>query len=78
MLKGRVYLYSNLEMRLLAHFSQDPYLVETFINDEDAHGATAVNMFQLECSAGEAKKKYPSLRQISKTINFLNTKLRTA
>lgn len=71
MLKGRVYLYSNLEMRLLAHFSQDPYLVETFINDEDAHGATAVNMFQLECSAGEAKKKYPSLRQISKTINFL-------
>ena len=63
--------YSNLEMRLLGHFSGDPLLTETFLNDEDAHGGTAVNMFSLDCTAGEAKKKYPHLRQIAKTINFL-------
>lgn len=63
--------YSNLEMRILAHFSQDPYLIETFEQDMDAHGATAVNMFQLDCEADEAKKLYPELRQIAKTINFL-------
>lgn len=63
--------YSNLEMRLLAHFSQDPYLMETFVQDHDAHGSTAVNMFQLDCEADKAKKKYPTLRQIAKTINFL-------
>lgn len=64
--------FSNLEMRLLAHFSNDPHLVETFTNDHDAHGSTAVNMFQLECSPDEAKKKYKGLRQIAKTINFID------
>ena len=63
--------YSNLEMRLLGHFSGDPLLMETFLNDEDAHGGTAVNMFSLDCTAGEVKHKYPHLRQIAKTINFL-------
>jgi DNA polymerase-1 len=63
--------FSNLEMRLLAHFSKDPLLLKTFHNDEDAHGGTAVNMFQLPCTAKEAKKLYPHLRQIAKTINFL-------
>lgn len=64
--------YSNLEMRLLAHFSKDPYLVDTFEHERDAHGATAVNMFALDCDPDKAKKVYPSLRQIAKTINFLN------
>ncbi len=64
-------MYSNLEMRLLGHFSGDPLLMETFLNDEDAHGGTAVNMFSLDCTAGEAKSKYPHLRQVAKTINFL-------
>ena len=63
--------FSNLEMRLLAHFSKDPKLTEAFINDEDAHGATAVNMFNLDCTPKEAKKLYPHLRQIAKTINFM-------
>lgn len=63
--------FSNLEMRLLAHFSEDPYLMETFIEDHDAHGATAVNMFALDCEPDQAKKKYKPLRQIAKTLNFL-------
>lgn len=63
--------YSNLEMRVLAHFSLDPLLMETFLADEDAHGGTAVNMFKLDCTAKEVKKLYPHLRQIAKIINFL-------
>ena len=64
--------FSNLEMRLLAHFSEDKYLMETFIEEHDAHGATAVNMFALDCEPDQAKKKYKPLRQIAKTLNFLN------
>jgi DNA polymerase-1 len=63
--------FSNLEMRLLAHFSGDPFLTQTFVEEKDAHGATAVNMFALDCDPDKAKKLYPVLRQIAKTINFL-------
>jgi DNA polymerase I len=63
--------YSNLEMRILTHFSQDPLLLSMFSREADAHGDTAVNMFKLDCSPDEAKKLYPHLRQQAKTINFL-------
>ena len=63
--------YSNLEMRVLAHFSEDERLITMFKNGDDAHGSTAVNMFELDCEPNEAKKKYPHLRQAAKVINFL-------
>ena len=63
--------YHNLEMVCLTHFSGDKNLSEMFANDDDAHGSTAVNMFNLPCTPVEAKKKYPHLRQAAKTINFL-------
>lgn len=63
--------YHNLEMVCLTHFSGDKNLSEMFANDDDAHGSTAVNMFNLDCTPVEAKKKYPHLRQAAKTINFL-------
>lgn len=63
--------YHNLEMVCLTHFSGDKNLSEMFANDDDAHGSTAVNMFNLDCTPMEAKKKYPHLRQAAKTINFL-------
>ncbi|MBO8161074.1 MAG: hypothetical protein H0Z24_05510 [Thermosipho sp. (in: Bacteria)] len=62
--------YKNLEMVLLAHFSQDPYLVETFLEGHDSHGATAVNMFGLDCDPDECKKLYPTERQVGKVLNF--------
>lgn len=64
--------YHNLEMVCLTHFSGDKNLSTMFANDDDAHGSTAVNMFNLDCTPVECKKKYPHLRQASKTINFLN------
>ena len=63
--------YHNLEMVCLTYFSHDKNLSEMFANDDDAHGSTAVNMFNLDCTPVEAKKKYPHLRQAAKTINFL-------
>lgn len=63
--------YHNLEMVCLTHFSHDKNLTEMFANDDDAHGSTAVNMFELDCTPTECKKKYPHLRQAAKTLNFL-------
>jgi DNA polymerase-1 len=37
--------YSQIELRILAHMSQDPGLIEAFLNDEDIHAATASQVF---------------------------------
>ena len=63
--------YHNLEMVCLTHFSHDKNLTEMFANDDDAHGSTAVNTFDLPCTPVECKKKFPHLRQVGKTLNFL-------
>ena len=63
--------YMNLEMRVMTHFSKDELLMKMFNNGDDAHGSTAVNMFELDCHPNEAKEKYPMLRNVGKTINFL-------
>ena len=63
--------FDNLEMKVLTHFSLDKNLLEMFENKSDAHGSTAVNMFELDCSPEEVKKKYPHLRQAAKVLNFL-------
>ncbi|HIP54147.1 MAG TPA: DNA polymerase I [Sulfurimonas autotrophica] len=54
--------YSQIELRLLAHFSQDPVLVDAFMHDRDIHLQTAVVLF------GEAEA--PAKRNIAKTVNF--------
>lgn len=63
--------FSNLEIRVNAHFSRDPKLLEMFANGDDVHGSTAVQMFELDCKPNECKKKYKSLRQAAKVLNFL-------
>ena len=70
--------YDNLEVKILCHFSEDKKLQEAFMSGVDIHGSTAVNMFNLDCSPSECKKKYPVLRQIGKTLNFLKTADHTA
>lgn len=63
--------YSNLEVRVMAHFSKDPSLLSAFAEGKDLHGNTAVMMFGLPCHANEVKKLYPNLRQVGKVIAFL-------
>lgn len=54
--------YSQIELRLLAHFSGDEALLEAFNNNLDIHLQTAIKIFGEE----EAKEK----RSIAKSINF--------
>ena len=54
--------YSQIELRLLAHFSKDNSLIESFQNDKDIHLETAIKLF------GESLAK--EKRHIAKSINF--------
>ncbi len=54
--------YSQIELRLLAHFSQDAVLLDAFNADKDIHRQTAVALF----GEDEADAK----RHIAKTVNF--------
>lgn len=63
--------FSNLEVRVMAHFSQDEALIKAFLEGKDLHGNTAKMMFRLDCDANDVKKKYPELRQQGKVIAFL-------
>lgn len=57
--------YSQVELRVLAHLSGDPALVEAFARGEDIHAATASLVF------GVARELVtPEMRRAAKTINF--------
>jgi DNA polymerase-1 len=57
--------YSQVELRLLAHYSRDPILLEAFEKDEDIHTRTAAEVFQLFPSMITSE-----LRRQAKVINF--------
>jgi DNA polymerase I len=57
--------YSQVELRILAHISQDPDLIETFRRGADIHRATASKMFNIP--EGELTHDQ---RRAAKTINF--------
>lgn len=57
--------YSQIELRLLAHFSGDPDLVHAFSRGEDIHRATAARIFGLE-----PEQVTDAMRRDAKTINF--------
>jgi len=66
--KGKFLLscdYSQIELRLLAHVTKDPALVEAFTNDEDVHAATAAKVFGVPID-----QVTPDMRRQAKTINF--------
>lgn len=65
---GHVFLsadYSQIELRVLAHLSQDPVMVEAFRTGQDIHTRTAMEVFGV--SAGDVTD---DMRRKSKTINF--------
>lgn len=57
--------YSQLELRLLAHITQDPVMLEAFQNGEDIHARTARLVFGAETDA-ELKEA----RRFAKIVNF--------
>ena len=57
--------YSQIELRLLAHLSQDPVLIEAFHSGEDIHTRTAMEVFGVELAAVD-----DDMRRMAKTVNF--------
>lgn len=57
--------YSQIDLRVLAHLSQDPNLLEAFNRDEDIHSATAAQIY----GVGVAQIT-PDMRRLAKTVNF--------
>lgn len=57
--------YSQIELRLMAHFSQDPHLVEAFRSGQDIHAATAAKIFNIPI-----EKVTKDQRRQAKTANF--------
>ena len=57
--------YSQIELRILAHFSEDESLIETFTQDLDIHTAVASQVFQVPAASVTRE-----LRDKAKTINF--------
>jgi len=57
--------YSQIELRVLAHFTQEPALVKAFENDEDIHRAVAAEVFHVPLEQVSKDQ-----RNQAKTINF--------
>ena len=57
--------YSQIELRILAHFSEDESLIETFTQDLDIHTAVASQVFEVPAASVTRE-----LRDKAKTINF--------
>ncbi len=57
--------YSQIELRLLAHFTDDERLVDAFQNNRDIHAATAADVFGVT-----PESVTPEMRRMAKTVNF--------
>jgi len=57
--------YSQIDLRALAHLSQDKGLLSAFNRDEDIHAATAAQLFGVSTS-----EVTPDMRRLAKTVNF--------
>nr|WP_267509235.1 DNA polymerase I [Borreliella garinii] len=57
--------YSQIELVILAHLSQDEALIKAFENNKDIHIETASKLFKIK-----EKEITPNLRRIAKSINF--------
>ncbi|MEA3359226.1 MAG: DNA polymerase I [Thermodesulfobacteriota bacterium] len=57
--------YSQIELRVFAHYSNDPVLLEAFEKEEDIHARTAMEIFDVH-----PNMVTPEMRRMAKTINF--------
>lgn len=57
--------YSQIELRVLAHLSEDPKLLEAFRAGADVHRQTAAEVFDVAPSAVDAE-----MRRVAKAVNF--------
>ncbi|HON71792.1 MAG TPA: DNA polymerase, partial [bacterium] len=57
--------YSQIELRILAHLSGDPLLIDAFNKGVDIHAQTAAKILGVE-----QEEVTPNMRRLAKTINF--------
>jgi len=57
--------YSQIDLRVLAHLSQDPSLIAAFAEDEDIHATTASKLFGIPVDEVTSE-----MRRNAKTVNF--------
>jgi len=57
--------YSQIELRIMAHLSRDPALIEAFNKNEDIHSRTASDVFGVGI-----KDLLPEMRRTAKIVNF--------
>ncbi len=57
--------YSQIELRVLAHFSKDPELLAAFLRGEDIHSATSSLVYEVSMDEVTAE-----MRRIAKILNF--------
>jgi DNA polymerase-1 len=57
--------YSQIDLRVLAHYSRDETLVEAFVAGKDVHSQTAAEIFRVHPSLIT-----PQMRRVAKSINF--------
>lgn len=71
---GYVFLaadYSQIELRLLAHVSGDPFLREAYQTGQDLHTATAARVFSITTGKPVSLEEVtPQMRSAAKTVNF--------
>lgn len=58
--------YSQIELRVLAHISNDEHLQQAFIDGQDIHASTAMRVFGIE----KAEDVTPNMRRRAKAVNF--------
>jgi DNA polymerase-1 len=66
--KGKIFLfgdYSQIDLRVLAHYSQDPALIKAFTEGDDIHTRTAAEVFSVSPLLVTAE-----MRRVAKSINF--------
>ena len=57
--------YSQIELRIMAHYCGDKHLIEAFISQQDVHSATAATLFSVPPDEVNSDQ-----RRIAKTVNF--------
>ncbi len=57
--------YSQIDLRVLAHYAEDPALIQAFCNGEDIHTKTAAEIFRVNQEVVNRE-----MRRVAKSINF--------
>lgn len=57
--------YSQIELRIMAHLSNDPHMIEAFQKDQDIHAATAAKIYKIKLEEVTREQ-----RSKAKTANF--------